>query len=144
MNNLLDFIDGLLNEGGATIDISSGHVPTTGYIVADGQHEQTFNEPTEIQVRQAVQDFVAANGMILEQEGMYLGGWVDQNTSMLHLDVSEVYSDRYLAALQGLRRGELSIYHIDSSDVIDLPQRRQTAGTGAQYDMYIDMLAREV
>lgn len=141
MNNLLEFTQAVINNGGATFNLNTGLTPRTGYVVSNAGTEQRvpFNPDT---IQETVREYVINNAEALSDEGIFLGGWVENGD--LYLDLSQVITERRLAALVGLRNGQQAIFNLDENETVFLPQRRQTTGTVTQQRMYLQLLADRV
>ena len=98
---------------------ASGPIPIT-----DSMFEPDANGQTEM--GQKIDDFIAANADKLSEPGMYLGGWHDPETGMVHLDVTEVLPKGSLdqAVALGSARNQIAI--TDLSTFKSIP----TGGTG--------------
>ncbi len=107
---------GILANGGATLAVKAGQSdPTTGYVVADGSHEQTADLAT-IDPRLLVAAYVDSHRAALAQTGAYLGAWV--NDGYLVLDVVNVLPERNVALNAARDRGERAIFNLATGETL--------------------------
>jgi hypothetical protein len=74
--------------------------------------------------KQAILDFMNANGDMLAQKGNYLGGWHDPESGKVFLDVSTNVSTKQQAVDLGRQNNQISIYDVKGGSTIN------TGGTG--------------
>lgn len=147
MKNLKQFVDSILENDGATFNINTGVSPTAGFVVADGRNEIIIRgllgrDSEHVTLREQVKDFVLDNAENLYGEKSFIGGWVDGGAIVL--DVVEVIEDKKEAVIAGLNRNQKAIYDLNEGKDINLPSKRQSAGTETQKETYIKLLVREV
>lgn len=88
-----------------------------------------------------VRDFIAANGLLLENEDNYIGGWWENGK--LVLDISKRFETIAEAAEFGIHNRQRAIYSMDIDKVIDLPEP-QDAGTETQRATYARLAAQAI
>jgi hypothetical protein len=94
--------------GGFTADVSQDVFQQDGFAVARtglGQHFPT-NAPD---FEQRLEAYVDTNWEALSTDGVYLGGWVDDNTGEIWLDIVDVSESRDDAYKTAKKRGEIAI-----------------------------------
>ncbi len=99
---------------GFSVQLVSGDVPTTGYMVALSGHEERV--PVEAFTLDRLIRYVKAHFDALMEDNMFLGAWA--NEGHVYLDVSERIADRELAVEVGKLRGQLAIWDVVSSQEI--------------------------
>jgi hypothetical protein len=108
-----------LDQGGATIAVKRGQPdPTSGYVVADGRHEQSVDLEDLADLWSHIDAYATARAADLAAPGVYLGTWLDGDGSRLVLDVVEVIPERETARTLGRERGEQAIFGLHTGEVI--------------------------
>jgi hypothetical protein len=148
--NLNTFVESLVAGNGATHHLSHG-IPTTGAFASIHGHEYIADLPIsfirykrELQaemIARHVRDFIATNGLLLEQDDNYIGGWWE--SGKLVLDISRHFDTIEEAAEFGIHNGQRAMYSIDLDKVIDLPEP-QVAGTETQRATYARLAAQAI
>ncbi len=100
---------------GFSVQLVSGDVPTTGYMVALSGHEERV--PVEAFTLDRLIRYVKAHFDALMEDNMFLGAWASDGH--VYLDVSECVSDRALAVELGAARDQLAIWDVLNSQEID-------------------------
>lgn len=146
--NLSQFTNKIATTGGATYNIVTGAVPTTGYAASMQGHEKVIELPATwdsmlseeraMFMKQHVLDFIVTNGLTLETEWDYIGAWIQD--SKVFLDVTRVFEQLYDALLFGMLNGQKAIYNFDNDKSIELPEMQQH-GTMTQAMDYAKMTA---
>lgn len=117
-------------DGGFTLDPKTGEPPkgvgdgsgNGPYAVALGNDTTSVFGPAsdsmfepdangQTQAGAKIAEFVTANASTLSQPGMYVGGWHDPDTGMMHLDVSQVVPAGMLdtATSLGSQRDQIAV-----------------------------------
>jgi len=148
--NLQFFVDVLATGRGASYSLTHGQ-PTSGNFASIYGHEHTPELPStfvrykrDLQVEMIgnhVRDFVATNGLLLEQDDNYIGGWWEKGK--LVLDVSKRFDTIAEAAEFGIHNRQRAMYSMDLDKVIDLPEP-QDAGTETQRATYARLTAQAI
>jgi len=123
MKNKEQFIASTIENGGATMNPSTGDVPTSGYVVSMAGNEQTYklfgnDVVKEILVSGAVDLYVKENVVELSHPENYLGSWIDDG--MLYLDISRVYESEHDALREAVANGQKAYYDLDNAKTIEL------------------------
>lgn len=117
-------LDGVLESGGATIPLTGGPSPTTGFAVATDK----FGEKTEFKFPddrpnpgKLIDQYVEEK---LEQTedpaGLNIGAWVHEGD--VYLDVSEVFDSKADALAQAKRLGEKAIFDLETGEEIPVEE----------------------
>lgn len=148
--NIKTFIDDLVAGNGASYSLTQGK-PTSGNFAAIYGHESTPELPSSFirykkhlqaeMIAGHVRDFIAANGLLLEHEDNYIGGWWENGK--LVLDISKRFETIAEAAEFGIHNRQRAIYSMDIDKVIDLPEP-QDAGTETQRATYARLAAQAI
>jgi hypothetical protein len=118
MKNLHDFVDSIIENGGATFNISTGTSPTSGYAVSlKGGSKTPINESRQ-SIEQTIKEFISIHGLELSIPENNIGGWVDDG--WLYLDVSIIMDNLSDAILMGKIHEQKAIFNINDGHSIDL------------------------
>lgn len=125
LNNIIDSVRA---QGGMSVKVDSGSVPTTGYMVArdpkDGLSQVvSADEFYTDKGRQILADYMTQNQQAFQDE-TYLGLWHNTADGQVYLDVSDNIQDRDTAVRLGRERNQISIWDVTGFAEID------TGGTG--------------
>ena len=148
--NINTFIDDLVAGNGASYSLNHGK-PTSGNFAAIYGHESTPELPSSFirykkhlqaeMIANHVRDFIATNGLLLEQDDNYIGGWWENGK--LVLDISKRFDTIAEAAEFGIHNRQRAIYSMDIDKAIDLPEP-QDAGTETQRATYARLTAQAI
>lgn len=101
----------LLSNGGASVTIK-GNKPKGGFMVSVPGKEFIVNgKPSEYQIA----DYIAS---VKPADNEYIGAWYDGTQDRTYLDISENIADIESAVKLGKQNNQLSIYNLDTGDVI--------------------------
>ena len=149
--NLKQFTTQVATTGGATYNIVTGDMPTSGYASSMKEHGKVVTLPDnwtalstddkEQYIKQHILDFIVTNGPQLETSWDYIGAWKHENT--ICLDVTRVFDDLYDAVLFGILNNQKAIYDFNRGESIELPEG-QTHGTMTQAMDYAKMTATAI
>jgi hypothetical protein len=103
--------------GGFTINAFSGHVPKVGWLVSTVGHEKSWS-PGEFRAAY-IDQYVKDHGAELRMPGHFLGGWHDDETDRMFLDVSDLTTSE--AMQRGVDRNQRSIYNIETDTYVRPP-----------------------
>lgn len=109
MSNLIKFIEDVNTKGGASLNLVTGNYnPTTGYMVAIANKEQTYHTLDKVSLK----TYILANEQVLIDSNLYLGGWLSDNdgNKKVYLDLSEHFSDKAKAIQAGKDRNQIAIW----------------------------------
>lgn len=118
MKNLHDFVDSIIQNGGATFNISTGTSPTTGYAVSLKGGSKTPIDESRQSIEQTIKEFISIHGLELSIPENHIGGWVDDG--WLYLDVSIIMDNLSDAILMGKIHEQKAIFNINDGHSIDL------------------------
>ena len=118
MKNLHDFVDSIIQNGGATFNLSTGTSPTSGYAVSLKGGSQVPIDDTRQSIEHALYNFCAVHGLELSMPENHIGGWVDDG--WLYLDVSIILPNLVDAILMGKINKQKAIFNLDDGHTIDL------------------------
>ena len=110
-----------IKEGGVTVDIRSGDMPSTGYAVALRKGTET-KRPLGAVTEGWIRKFIADHKDEIDDPENYFGGWVEEvdGEPYAFLDVSEVFSDRAEAEKAGREREQIGIFDFEAFETIYL------------------------
>ena len=118
MNNLHDFVDSIIQNGGATFNLSTGTSPTSGYVVSLKGGSQVPIDESRQSIEQTIKEFISIHGLELSIPENNIGGWVDDG--WLYLDVSIILPNLVDAILMGKIHEQKAIFNINDGHSIDL------------------------
>lgn len=123
IEGLTKFIIQSLNEtGGATVNLF-GFSPADGYMVGGMVEEATFfggTTPAKWSHRD-VGDFITEHeDMLRSNPELFVGAWLNTETGMVHLDISERCETIGVALLLAGERDEIAIWDLKNSKEIRL------------------------
>jgi hypothetical protein len=110
-----------LENGGSTQSITGMPIPTDGYLVSLGMgNGMSFDADllTTDQGWRMAFDFVATHFRHLSKPGWFLGFWIDTETNLVWLDVTEWMPNRDAAFRAASDRDEIAIWDIDKAEEI--------------------------
>ena len=112
-----DLYDRLREGGGFTFNTRTGRALTgSGYVVANPPGNVVVKVPTF--TPEALEKAMRFNAQLLQRPGYYLGGWRNEETGIVHLEVSQVFEDRDEAIAEGRARREIAIFDLSTlSDI---------------------------
>lgn len=123
MKNLKEFVASTVENGGATMNVATGVVPTSGYAVSMMGNEKTYNlfgndVVKEILISGAVKLYVKDNDDILSLPGMYLGSWIADG--VLYLDISNVIDNEHDALRMAVANKQKAYYDLNNAKTIEI------------------------
>ena len=118
MKNLHDFVDSIIENGGATFNLSTGTSPTSGYAVSLKGGSKTPIDGTRKSIEQTIKEFISIHGLELSMPENHIGGWVDDG--WLYLDVSIIMDNLSDAILMGKIHEQKAIFNINDGHSINL------------------------
>lgn len=113
MSNLINFVQGIHANGGATYNLNTGEFnPTNGYIVGlKGTQVKTAYNP--LTTPDDVKSYIAKFGSQLTSVDNYLGSWVENGE--LYLDVVVKISDQQDAHNTAVTNDQMAYYDCANS-----------------------------
>lgn len=108
--------DRLARHGGFTVGVPDGDPLTSGMSVAVAPHLAVsfpFHQWCDRRVEQWL-------GRVLKVRPAALGGWIDERTGMVHLDVVQVVTNRRMAALLGRATQQHCMFDLDRRVLVGL------------------------
>ena len=123
MKELKEFVASTIENGGATMNVATGDVPTSGYVVSMMGNEQTFplfgnDVVKEILISGAVKLFLEENIVEFVYAENFIGSWIDDG--LLYLDISNVYESEHDALRVAVANKQLAYYDISNAKTIEL------------------------
>ena len=117
----MDIMDRIIEHttksGGASINLASGSMPDSGYMVSRAGSEIITEAPL---TREAVEQFAQAYHEELDNSDTYLGVWEDADTGLVYLDISDNLDNLDTAKELGVERAQLAIYAVEQGETIRL------------------------
>jgi hypothetical protein len=132
MKNLKEFVAAIIENGGATYNLANGGTVDKGYMVSKKGFEMKFQE---VDVTQAVCQFIKEFGFELYEVENFMGAWIDEG--VLYLDVSNNFAKRSDAIREGYKNEQLAIYDVIAQESLYLPTPQKT-GTMTQQQSFIN------
>lgn len=118
----------LAKTEGFSVQLVSGDVPTSGYMVALAGHEERI--PVEAFTLDRLTRYVKAHADVLLEGDTYLGAWMSDGH--VFLDVSEcVVTSRADAIELGAARGQLAVWDVVNSAEINTMPASGESGANA-------------
>jgi len=133
MKNLKEFVAAIIENGGATYNLANGGTVDKGYMVSKKGFEMKFQP--EVDVTQAVCQFIKEFGFELYEVENFIGAWIDEG--VLYLDVSNNFTKRSDAIREGYKNEQLAIYDVIAQESLYLPTPQKT-GTMTQQQSFIN------
>lgn len=115
LNNKLNYEELIISNGGFTVR-NNTHI-REGFACAKEGFEKIIplNEFSNLNVAKFIQD----NKNVFNQyPEACLGGWLDETTQMVYLDISFVYNSKETALFLAREQGELAIFDLSSFEEI--------------------------
>ena len=117
MSTIEEIIEHTTNNGGASINMATGKVPATGYMVSRAGSEIITELPM---MRDHLERFAQAYQEELDNPDTYLGTWLDPETGLVYLDISDNLDNLDTAVALGAERAQLAIYAVEQEETIRL------------------------
>ena len=112
----------LSDTGGFTYDINTGEVKQVGFAVAIEGHEKSvrINDMTQLQRKEAIEDYIGEKRAILSELGNHIGGWLNPEDGVLYLDVSKVTNSLKEARNNAVKAEQEAIYDFQTMSDIEI------------------------
>lgn len=109
-------------DGGFSLNIND-ESPSTGYMVSikDGP---VFDALEHVRSKEVL-DFIAENEHAFNWDHHYIGGWVDQKTGKVYIDIAINLQSLDSAIAVARAAKELAIYNVDENHVAYLSQEEE-------------------
>ena len=133
MKNLKEFVASIIENGGATYNLANGGTVDKGYMVSKKGFEMKFQP--EVDVTQAVCQFIKEFGFELYEVENFMGAWIDEG--ILYLDISNNIAKRSDAIREGYKNEQLAIFDVVAQESLYLPTPQKT-GTMTQQQSFIN------
>jgi hypothetical protein len=133
MKNLNEFVAAIIENGGATYNLAMGDTAHSGYMVSKKGFEMKFQP--EVDVTQAVCQFIKEFGFELYEVENFMGAWIDEG--VLYLDISNNFAKRSDAIREGYKNEQLAIFDVVAQESLYLPTPQKT-GTMTQQQSFIN------
>lgn len=133
MKNLKEFVAAIIENGGATYNLANGGTVDKGYMVSKKGFEMKFQP--EVDVKQAVCQFIKEFGFELYEVENFMGAWIDEG--VLYLDISNNFAKRSDAIREGYKNEQLAIFDVVAQESLYLPTPQKT-GTMTQQQSFIN------
>ena len=117
MSTIDDIIEHTAMNGGASINMATGKVPDAGFMVSRAGSEIITEMPL---IREHLERFVQAYQDELDNSDTYLGTWIDPDTGLVYLDISDNLDNLDTAVALGVEREQLAIYAVEQGETIRL------------------------
>ena len=128
------------NEGGFTVDVTTGDQPTSGYVVAFEEFERIY--PKGSLTTQKIGQYRAEHWEQFQDiPNAKWGAWKDDADGTIYFDISVVADDLDEAVDIGRRFDQKAIYHLDTGMSIRLDDDGSSLSDFR--DMLADVLADE-
>lgn len=132
-----------LKEGGYSVNLPSGELPTEGLMV--GRYKNT--DPRNVVVAQEqfkpaiIKDMAAKNAAELAKEERYLGTWLNPEDAKVYLDVSQRFpADKIRVATKaGERTGQLAGFNIGTRESFPIGNWREFVSSPEYRDRLFTM-----
>jgi hypothetical protein len=123
MKNLKEFVASTIENGGATMNVATGDVPTSGYVVSMMGNEKIYklfgnDVVKEILISGAVKLYVKENDDVLSLPGMYLGSWIDDG--VLYIDISNVIDNEHDALRMAVANKQKAYYDLNNAKTVEI------------------------
>ena len=115
MNAIDEIIEHTAINGGASINMATGQVPDAGYMVSRAGSEIITELPL---MREHLEQFTQAYQEELDNPDTYLGTWLDPDTGLVYLDISDNLDNLDTAVTLGVERAQLAIYAVEQGETI--------------------------
>lgn len=106
-------------EVNAGVYVSAATQPQDGYMVG-GIRPEIVVPRDERLVTAGVSYLAEEYAGAVKSGAVFIGGWVNDTSSMVHLDVSECYASRAEALEVAAARGEIAVWDVSAADEIRL------------------------
>jgi hypothetical protein len=119
-------------DEGYTVNLSSGHQPSSGYIVSQPGHERRYPAGANVGGRELA-SHAKEHQAELRRPGRYLGGWHDPITGNKDLDVSRHYANHGRAVKAMWANDQDAMYNMNDWRSEHNFEKLGTAGTAISH-----------
>lgn len=106
----------LAKTGGFSLQ-KNGHEPTKGFMVSFSGSEEKL-KASELSEKK-IADYVERHRSKLSKPNTFFGGWLDESTSTVYLDISYNETNRQKAIQMAEENQQLAIFDVEKGEVID-------------------------
>ena len=99
------------NPAGFTYNVQTGSFPSSGYVVACKETQNSFNA----EGLQAVLQFISETPAV-----SCVGGWLDTESGLYYFDASYIVEDLETAKSLGIANGQIAIFNLNTLEEIRL------------------------
>lgn len=127
-----ELADRAVRNNGFTVDPKTGAVPKEGFAVSVKGAEESFPPPASPEeLAQRIQEYVSKHAADFADGEAHLGGWVDEKSGQLYLDVTRILPDRGAAEAFGREQGQLAFFDLAKGQEVRLPGEAASVGGSA-------------
>lgn len=104
-------------DGGFTYDVVTEFEPPRGFAVAIKPNEliiDDFSDLTDAEFKAILENYVAENRKLLDQDDWFLGGWHDSDNNKFYLDTTKVFTDEVAAAHFAFKEEQLALFNLQT------------------------------
>lgn len=142
MENIVGAYAQSVEQKGISFRPNSPYNVSSGYMVSLSGWEEVM--PIEQYTAERLTEYVQRNHkLLMDLPTVWVGVWLDEETQMVHLDLSNNYDNKEAAVRAGIAGNQLAIWDVLAADEIRLPEP-QRSGTMTQQQTYINMKVREI
>jgi len=122
-----DLIEQTRKNGGFTVSMTGRPVPETGYMVGGYVDSLIFGKDVlkpdhNSTAYRIISQYVGRNFRLLTSDGItFLGGWIDPETDLVYIDVSQHFKEKGMALAAARFHGEISIWDLEKGEEIRVP-----------------------
>ena len=114
-----------LKEGGFTynpVRIKNRTAPSRGFALSVQKDKETAFDVTvpREQLKKKIVEFVRKNKDMIKEKGNFLGGWYDDKTKKIYIDISQVVDNRAKAVAAARKANQLAIYDLGRGKTIEV------------------------
>lgn len=124
MANGIDLlIDETYRDGGTSVSFNSVAVPASGYMVGGFVDSLIFGSDMLIGDHRAftwemISAWLDKHEDLIRELDVFVGGWVDQESGMVYIDISRHFTDRAVAIHTAIDNDEIAIWDLEKGKEI--------------------------
>jgi len=122
-----ELIERTRKDGGFSVSMTGQTVPSTGYMVGGYANSLIFGrdvlEPNHnVTAYQLISQYVGKHFRLLTSDTItFLGGWIDEDTDLVYIDISQHFTEKGQALAAAHYHGELAIWDLENEREIRVP-----------------------
>lgn len=121
-----ELIEQTRKNGGFSVSMTGHPVPATGYMVGGYEASLIFGRDVleaghSVTAYQMILQYVGKHFTMLTRFDVFLGGWIDTDTDLVYVDISQHFEDKSEAMAAARFHDEIAIWDLENESEIRVP-----------------------